>query len=248
MSVILTILAALGIAIAALLGLLLLLLAIALLCKLQYKVKVTKPGENADWDYDIRIKWLFGIIRRKIKSDEVNKTSDAEANAGAAVGAATSRPPKLTKDEKKKKKKDKKTDEKSGTKNKRLQALKSLDLETGIRIVGYTLSLLKKLFAVFYPKRIVIRGRYGAENPAITGKVLAAVYAAAAALSIRADVEGDFENEVLTLDIRAMGYFRLWAIAIPAVRYILRPEIWRLIFPKKAKKKKVKKETNTNPD
>ena len=244
MSVILTILAVTGIAIAALFGLLLLLLAIALLCRLEYKVKITKPGENANWDYDIRIKWLFGLIRRKIKSGEANQKTENKNESITAAKAATNPPTKRKMSAKKRKAES----EKATTKNKRWQSLKNLDIESGIRIAGFTLGLLEKLFAAFRPKRIVIRGRYGAENPATTGKVLAAVYAAATALSIRADVEGDFENEALTLDIRAMGYFRLWVVFIPTVRYIIRPEIWRLIFPKKAKKKKAKQEANTNPD
>ena len=236
-----------GIAIAALillvlLPLLLVIVLVALLCKLTYKIKVCKADKDADWDYDIRIRWLFGILRYKIKSGEEaeqpqvkqsknkqkkQKKQEAEASVGAAPGR-----PRKNKEEK----------------GNPLQRLKELGIDGIFRIVGYTLDLLKKIFKAFKPKRVVLRGRYGAQTPDVTGKVLAAVYAAAAALSIAADVEGNFEQEEIKLDLRAMGYFRLWVIFIPAVRYILRPEIWRLIFPKKAKKKakKVKKAKKNN--
>jgi hypothetical protein len=216
-----------GIAIAVLIGLLLILLVIALLCKFEYKIKVTKPDKEAKWEYDARIRWLWGIIKRKIKSgDEILEKVKKEEAPDKVAEAAPGRP--SQKNQKPKIK------EKSRFTNR----LKGLDIESALNIIGYTLGLLKKIFTTFMPKRIVVRGRYGTKNPAVTGKVLGAIYAAAAALSIRADVEGDFENEVLQLDIRAMGYFRLWVIFVPAVRYILRPEIWRLIFPKRSKEEK----------
>jgi hypothetical protein len=226
----------LGIAIAVLIALLLILLAIALFCRMEYKVKLAKPDAEADFEYDIRIKWLFGIIKRKIKSGE-------EAPAAAVSGPSADA---LQKEGAEKKDEDagaEKDEKKKTAKKRRLDVLKGLDFDSGIRIAGYTLALLKKLFAAFRPKRIVIRGRYGAQNPAVTGKVLAAVYAAAAMLDIEADVRGNFEQEELQVDVRVLGYFRLWAIFVPMVRYILRPEIWRLIFPKRSKEeKRAKKE------
>ncbi|MCL2574037.1 MAG: hypothetical protein FWE34_05730 [Defluviitaleaceae bacterium] len=239
MSIILTTLAVIGIVIAAIIGLLLVLFAIALLCKFTYKVKIVKASKDAQWEYDIRIRWLFGLIKRAAKSSDI------------AVEAALSRPlpeqPKpAAKPEKsnKRKKPEKSKKLEKPEKPNRLDTLKTLDFNTAFRITGYTFSLAKKIFTTFVPKRAVVRGRYGTENPATTGKVLAAVYAASAALSIETHIEGDFENEALELDIRMLGYFRLWAVFWPVVRYIIRPEIWRLIFPKKVKKTKETKMKN----
>ena len=245
MSIILVILAILGIVIAVLIGLLLVLLAIALLCRLEYKIKVVK---KEDLEYDIRVKWLFGIIKRKVSSKDVEE----------AVGAASGRP-RVTQEEaeKESEKQSEKTKKKSrkvakeavgAASGRPLDRLKGLDIDTALQIIGYTLGLIKKIFATFAPKRVVVRGRYGAENPATTGKVLAMVYAVAAALNIKADVEGNFDKEELILDIRALGYFRLWVVFWPMVRYILRPEIWRLLFPKRSKeeKKEAKKAKKNN--
>lgn len=223
-----------------LLGLLLLLVALALLCRLQYKVKVVKPGREGDWEYDIRIRWLFGIIKRKISSEDVNKelkkeetVKDTKRETGEEV-------------KKKGSKKKRKRAREEGKKEKgHLDRFKGLDIDSILRIIGYTLDLLKKVFAAFRPKRIVVRGLYGAGSPDVTGKVLAVVYGAAAALDISANVEGDFENEVLQLDVRAMGYLRLWAVFVPMVRYILRPEIWRLLFPKRSKQAKKEEKRQT---
>jgi len=215
------------------LGLLLVLLAIGLLCKFDYKVKVVKkPDEN--WQYDVRIKWLFGLIKRSMKSDnEIAEKTDA---AEGLTSSTPSPEPETKTENRVNRKSKKKHKEKKGA-----SRFKNLNLDSILRIVGYTLNLLKKLFAAFRPRRIVVRGRYGASSPDVTGKVLAAIYAASAALNIRTNVSGDFENEILILDIRAMGYFRLWAVIVPAVRYILRPEIWRLLFPKRSKQEKIER-------
>lgn len=219
-------------------------LAIGLLCKLTYKVKVVKSDSDADWEYDIRIRWLFGFIKRSVKSTDVKKEIIKDKSEKEEVLGIVAKPDIGYLPDGKKKRKARNKKENKG--KKRLDILKSLGIEGSIRIIGYTIGLLKKIFETFRTKRIMVRGIYGAKSPDVTGKVIAAIYTAAAALSVRADVEGDFENEVLQLDIRAMGYFRLWAVFIPMVRYIFRPEIWRLIFPgglkrKKRGKKKVEK-------
>jgi len=244
LSIILIILAVIGIAIAAIIGLVLILLVIALICKFEYRIKIIKK-EESEIKYDIRVKWLFGIIKRRVSSDDAKQDDSPKRTESTGTPAITKKKRSFAKADTAKAPDSPNT---GAAKSKPWERLKDMTFDKAMRIIGYTLSLIKRIFVTFAPKRIVVRGRYGAATPDITGKVLAAIYAAAGALNIRAEVEGDFEKEMLVLNVRAYGYFRLWVVFWPMVRYIIRPEIWRLIFPKKAKKARKVKKNNLEVD
>jgi len=192
----------------ALLGLLLLLLALVLFCKFRYKIFVKKDGPKTEMEYNVKFIWLFGILRYKL-SDK--------------------------KEKKERKQKESRSEEKEKEK-KPLSRLKGFDVSSSMQIVKHSVDLLKKILKVIRPKKVRFYGRYGAESPDKTGMVLAAASMLVPLLTTSARIEGDFEKEDLQLDIYVMGSFRLWAIALSAVKYIFKPEIWGLLFPKKGKK------------
>jgi len=236
-----------GYTIAALLGLLLLLILIALFLKTTYRVEVKKEGLEEKLKYNVQFSWLSGIIKRSLLSEEAVKE---EAVKKEDAKPTSDRPAKSSKSSQRKQKKEKQEGKKE-KKKKFSMDLGDLGMNGIANIIGYSITLLKKIFVTFRPKKAAICGRYGAKEPDTTGLVLAASYALAALLPFPMHIEPDFEKEEMQFDIQLIGYFRLWAITVPIVKYILKPEIWGLIFPKKAKRKpktKVKTKNNLEVD
>ena len=223
-----------GYTIAALLGLLLLLILIALFLKTTYSVDIKKEGLNERLRYNVQFSWLSGIIKRGMSSEKVGKKEDAKLTSKRKTVQKK-------KEETQKKKQEVKKKEKPKKKSKFSKGLGDLGLNSIINIVGYSIELLKKVFAIFVPKKAYVYGRYGAKEPDTTGMVLAVSYALAALLPLPMHIEPEFEKEELQFDVQLIGYFRLWAVFMPAVKYILKPEIWGLIFPRRTKKKRRKK-------
>ncbi|MCL2396627.1 MAG: hypothetical protein FWC93_01020 [Defluviitaleaceae bacterium] len=207
-------------------GLFLLLLAVVLFCRIKYDI-IAKKAHETDWDYHARIRWLWGGFKKEFTRDNVVSTaSEPPANTKPSAGAASDRPKNPKEQEKNP------SDAKGITKG-----LKQLDMGTLGKILGYTVDLLKKILRAMRPKVCRIRGRFGAEEPHATGMVLAAIGAVTLPLGIDTQIEGDFDQPILEIDIKIAGYLRLWAIVLPMARYILKPEIRRLVFSRRRKQK-----------
>jgi len=107
-------------------------------------------------------------------------------------------------------------------------------------IIEHSAKLLKTLLKILWPKKLHIKGLIGFEDPALTGKLLGAIYAVAQLLAkkgVSVKIDGDFENPALDVHIRAKGYFRLFPIGIALLRWYLKPPIRRLFKKDKAKTK-----------
>ena len=228
-----------------LLALILLLIVIALFTKISYEANVKKSGLDAPLEYNVRVRALWGLLKKEITDErEESKEPRAESReprqdikadlAGKTGDSAVVESNNVVESA------DEDEEKKSifGT-------LREMGWDTIRAIIGHTLVLIKKVFRVFYPKNIYVRGKYGAAEPDTTGMVLGAIGVVSGALGFFANIEGDFENEVLEVEMHIKGYLRLWALLVPLVRYIFKPEIKPIIFGflfKSKPKTKTKKE------
>lgn len=205
-----------------LIALILLVLYIALFCKTRYVIDIKKSSKDADLEYRAKIIAPLGLYRKTFTHlDEKTKNKKVET-------------------------KDKSEDAELEVQNMSL-ASRFSRLRSNFPLIRPTLQLAKKLFRVCRPKKIVIKGRYGASEPHTTGLTLAAIAAVAVMFDIDAQIEGDFEEEVLEFDAHLSGYLRLWAVLVPLARYIFNPEIKPLIlsrFGRKSKNNKPKEREN----
>jgi len=220
-------------------ALILLLLLIVLFCRIDYHIDFKKTGKDASFEYSAAIIWLWGGFNKKFTPKPKNKKSVKKSST------ATKEDGDGNEDGEKKKKENR---EKKGFG----QTLKEMDFDKLKVILGYTLVLIKEIFAVVRPKFCRIRGRFGAQEPDITGMAIAFIGVVATQLNIDAHVEGDFEESVLIFDIKIAGCMRLWSILLPAMRYILKPEIrrplFKMIFRRKGKKSGHIKNKNKRKD
>jgi len=205
-----------------LIGLVLLLLLLALFTKIRYEVNV-KKGLDAPLEYNVRVRLLWGLVNKRVESRDErvdvprNAVREVAVDAASAPVALTSA---LTESE----------SDDTSEKQSFLDTLREMGFDTIMAIVGHTIVLLGAFFRVFYPKKISIKGRYGAAEPDTTGMVLAAIGMAAGMLGIYANIEGDFEKETLEIEAHIAGYLRLWALLVPLARYIFKPEIKPIVF------------------
>ena len=102
------------------------------------------------------------------------------------------------------------------------QTLTNLDIKPMI-LLG--IEFMKKLWGKLRPKHFRIRGVVGLNDPCATGQFIGAYEAAAGALNLRknVDLQGDFSQSKLEMELKLAGRF--------AIASILGPCIW-LVFQK----------------
>ena len=234
------------------LGLILLLLLLALFTKIRYQANAKKAAD-APLEYNVQVRLLWGLIKKRIENPHPRRGAQRAPAAPTAppdipITAPTPNAVIVAEPEielETEPETEPETESETEEKQTIIGTLRELGYDTIKAIVGHTIVLLKRVFRVFYPKKIAIKGRYGAAEPDTTGMVLAAIGMAAGTLGIFADIEGDFENETLEIDAHISGYLRLWALLVPLARYIFKPEIKPIVFGFLFKKsdKKPKKDT-----
>ena len=214
-----------------LLALLLLAILLALFTKIRYEANVKKAAD-AKLEYSVRVRALWGIFKKAIKNEEVRMKNDLVVSSEGVKASDVAVPAVEVGSGKKASVKavEASVDDEVEEKTSFIDTLREMGYDTICAIIGHTIVLLKRIFRVFYPKKIVIVGRYGAEEPDTTGMVLGAIGMVAGALGIHANIEGDFEKETLEIDAHISGYLRLWALLVPLARYIFKPEIRPIVF------------------
>ena len=211
-----------------LLGLLLITLAIALFCRIRYEVTVKKADIDAPWQYKARVIWLWGLLRKEFTPSDIPKATKKSPVGDAALGVPSPTPQATRTPDK-----SNTSDTPTPTKSRQIPNLTTLRA-----IIKHSITLIKKVFAVCRPKTCAIKAIFGAEEPHITGAILGAAYAAAPMLGIDAQLEGDFENKALQLDIYVSGQLRLFSLVLPTAAFVLKPEIRSLLFKRKPKPKR----------
>ena len=211
----------------------LLLLAIVLFCKIKYRAEIKKQATDAPWEYSASVSLFWGILRKGFAHDD--QEPEPEQKQDVVIGKLSglfSKDDKGDGDEN-----EAEAEVKKGGRGiaKSVKGLKNHDFANIRAIVAHSLELAKKVFKICRPKVFVVRGRYGAEEPHTTGLVIAAAGVVATMLDIDAGIEGDFEKQTLEIDAVISGYLRPWALVLPAVKYIFKPEIKKLIFGRKQK-------------
>jgi len=203
---------------------LLLILAVVMFCKIRYEVRIKKANIEAEWKYKARVIWLWGLFKRDFSPQDITKEDSAK-------NIDTPQP-----------QKEKEIIASPQTPSEKQKS--SFNFDTIGSIINHSFALLKRIFAVCRPKHCVIKGKYGAEEPHTTGLVLGAVGALAPQIGIDTHIEGDFESPALQLDIDIKGNLRIYALVIPTVSFLLKPEIRSIIkstiFKRKPTKKKEK--------
>jgi len=99
-------------------------------------------------------------------------------------------------------------------------------------VFGHSKQMLGRVFRAIWPRRLEIGGEIGFEDPSTTGQVLAAIYGGGQILRRRGtkiQIEGNFDEEVIRLNGRASGHFRLITIAFAVLRWYLKKPI-RALF------------------
>ena len=102
------------------------------------------------------------------------------------------------------------------------QTLASIDIKS---MISLSIEFMKKLWRKVRPKHFRIKGAVGLNDPCATGQLIGIYEAAAGALDIRKDVDlqGDFSQRKLEMELKLAGRF--------AIASILGPCIW-LVFQK----------------
>ena len=109
-------------------------------------------------------------------------------------------------------------------------------------IIKLTLNFIKKLIQKNKPKNISIIGTVGFETPDKTGIFLGFLSVINSYLMFNLDILGDFEKEILELNINIDGKLILWKAIYPTIKYILKDPILKIV--KKLLSKKNKQERN----
>lgn len=239
-----------------LLGLLifaLLLVLSALFSPIHYTVYAT----GKEIDYNVKASWLFRIVRfsapykkpislkifwvdileKRNKKTKDNTKSDKkemvekkelEESKDAEKPEEFEKPIKDKKDIKQQKNKKRKDKPKKGFKD-FIAQLKEWQIKI---LVEETLKLIKILFVAIGIKEFSLKGEIGFENPAITGQVIGVYAAVFGMLGLPMKVKGNFEKEIIHVDVDIIGKTTLWKIGKPLVEYI-RKEPMKTIFFKK---------------
>jgi len=181
-------------------------------------------GIAVDLDSKQAKPWVFGFTtgRRKKKSSPkpAQKKDSADVKPGLEKSNSESKPPFKNSDAAsgsvKAGAQDKIHDEKkekAGIINKFKEMLNKWESIREIPdkkdLLNNALSLLKQLFRLAKPKVLRLRGRIGFEEPHLTGYVLGAVFALQGISGWDVQLEGDFNNKALELELIAKG--RIWA-------------------------------------
>lgn len=98
-------------------------------------------------------------------------------------------------------------------------------------IIKLTLEFLKKLGLKNKPKKLRITGIVGFETPDKTGMFLGALGIVSAYIPLDFDIAGDFEKQIIALNIKVTGRLVLWKVLYPIIRYALKEPIWKILKP-----------------
>ena len=112
-------------------------------------------------------------------------------------------------------------------------------------ILRHTKDLLARLIRAVRPKRFVLRGLVGFEDPSVTGQLIGGIAVFRAMSGWDVNIKASFDESALRLRGMVAGRLTLWSLLWPLVRCVLQKPIWRIVkpmlFKRKAKKKAKKK-------
>jgi len=97
--------------------------------------------------------------------------------------------------------------------------LTNLDIKS---IISLVIILIKKLCRKIMPKHLLVRGVVGFSDPCATGQFIGFYEAAACAIGIRSaiDLQGDFSQKNLALDLQMKGKFAIVSLIGPVIWFV----------------------------
>lgn len=104
------------------------------------------------------------------------------------------------------------------------------DREFGIkRTVAVTFKLIINMLRTIKPKIFNVSGIIGFDDPANTGIILGAIAAVNPYVPGDINIEGDFNNKIISGNLILKGRTNLLFILIPVIKYIFAEPIWSVI-------------------
>ncbi len=108
-------------------------------------------------------------------------------------------------------------------------------------LINELIAYIKKVLKVIKPKYLHIKGRYGFEDPSITGMASGIVGIINACVPhAKLQLYPEFTEEVMDFDLLVEGRMQMGTLAYHTLRTVLKKDIRKILFNKGKKSKKVK--------
>lgn len=161
-----------------------------------------------------KLEWAFGLLGIVISTKEEKRYEFLLFKRTVTSGTLGARKEKIKESKKKKEKKQ--------------RSKKDLEIRELIKIGK---NLLVKLHKALGPDYIGIHGRYGFEDPAVTG-IVSGVVGIAEEVSKSADIRlyPEFAGELVDVQAEFYGSFSLGRLAVLAISTVLKKPVRRLVF------------------
>jgi hypothetical protein len=206
---------------------------IILIAPLSYRVE-GQAGTNTDML--AKISWFFSLVRVKCTFDG----NVPNVTANVAMFRLFPRKSGKKKPKKAPKKEETKPEEKP-TLSEQVEKLRSLLTNPDRKIIiALCKELVKRMLRRFKPRRFRICGIVGFDNPCTTGQFIGLYEAVAGATGLRhaVDLEGDFNQKNVQLDIHVAGRTSFGALLLPVIWFCFQEPIRRNINKMRKGKKK----------
>ena len=187
---------------------LLALLILLIIMPIRYRVEGTVGSQT---EVTAKVNWFFSLFR-------ILYTYTSTESALSIKIGPYKLPPDFLFDSKSDEKEEEKGDFAIGFSGVKL-LLTNLDIKS---IISLVIILMKKLCRKIMPKHLLVRGVVGFSDPCSTGQFIGFYEAAAGAADIRSaiDLQGDFNQKNLELDLQLAGRFAIASLIGPFIWFV----------------------------